>query len=235
MPSHLADFDTLGPAATLAAVEGALEERRAAVARAFALAAHWADLHASHPQLGRGGRRVWAGEDRLVQVGGDGTPQVQNLCLSELAISRRVHHHSARAVVADARDLRHRLPSWWAAVQNCALRPGSLARLRAWPATSTRSRQGDRGRPRPPRRRPRRREATPLRLPLHDRRVRSAPRHRPSPRRRRGLARRHDRTRRRAPEAPLPRRYDEGRPAQRGVRLARPTRRPPRPAHRRHR
>ncbi|MGZ8744293.1 MAG: hypothetical protein ACXWXO_15350, partial [Nocardioides sp.] len=64
-------LDDLDAAATLAAVEGALVERRAAEARDLALAAHWADLHAADPQLGRGGRRVWQGEDRLVQIGGD--------------------------------------------------------------------------------------------------------------------------------------------------------------------
>ena len=116
-------IDDLDAAATLAAVEDTLEHRRSAEARDLALAAHWADLHASDPQLGPGGRREWRGEDRLVQVGGDATPWVQDLCLSELAISRRVHHHSARALTADALDLRHRLPTWWAAVQGLRLEP----------------------------------------------------------------------------------------------------------------
>ncbi|MGZ5400252.1 MAG: hypothetical protein ACXWDM_09575 [Nocardioides sp.] len=111
----------LDAAAALAAVEGALVERRSAEARDLALAAHWADLHAADPQLGRGGRRVWHGEDRLVQIGGDATPQVQELCLTELAISRRVHPIAARTLVADALDLRHRLPRWWTAVQQLRL------------------------------------------------------------------------------------------------------------------
>jgi len=81
-------------------------------------------LHAADPQLGPGGRRAWAGEDRLVDLGGEGTPMVQELCLVELAISRRVHPHAARKLVADALDLRHRLPAWWAAVQEL--------RLEAW-------------------------------------------------------------------------------------------------------
>jgi len=111
-------IDDLDAAATLAAVEGELVVRRAAEARDLALAAHWADLHASDPQLGPGGRREWRGDDRLIQVGGEGTPWVQELCISELAIARRVHHHSARSTLADAIDLRHRLPRWWVAVQN---------------------------------------------------------------------------------------------------------------------
>jgi len=116
-------IDTLDAAATLAAVEGELVARRAAEARDLALATHWADLHASDPQLGPGGRRTWRGDDRLVQVGGEGTPEVQELAMVELAVSRRVHYHSARKVVADALDLRHRLPAWWAAVQELRIEP----------------------------------------------------------------------------------------------------------------
>lgn len=119
----IAAVDGLGAAATLAAVEGALVARRAAEARDLALAAHWADLHAADPQLGPGGRRAWQGGDRLVQVGGDGTPEVQELCLAELAIARRVHPHAGRKVVADALDLRHRLPTWWTAVHQLRLEP----------------------------------------------------------------------------------------------------------------
>jgi hypothetical protein len=46
---------------------------------------------------------------------------VQELCVGELATSRRVHPHAARKVIADALDLRHRLPSWWRAVQDLKL------------------------------------------------------------------------------------------------------------------
>lgn len=116
-------IDDLDAAATLAAVADVLVARRAAEARDLALAAHWADLHASDPRLGPGGRRVWRGDDRLIQVGGEGTPLVQELCIAELAIARRVHHHSGRATVADALDLRHRLPTWWKAVQQLRLEP----------------------------------------------------------------------------------------------------------------
>ncbi|GAA1478014.1 hypothetical protein GCM10009623_24600 [Nocardioides aestuarii] len=116
--------EDLDAAATLAAVEDQVVVRRAAEARDLALAARWADLHAADPQRSDlRGPRSWSGEDRLIEVGGDGTPMVQDLCLAELAIARRVHHHSARAVVADALDLRHRLPRWWRAVQELHLEP----------------------------------------------------------------------------------------------------------------
>ena len=90
----------------------------------LALAAHWADLHAADPQLGPGGRRAWCGEDRLIDLGGDGTPMVQELCLAELAISRRVHPHAP--------------VGWWPTRWTCATgsRPGGQAvhelRLEAW-------------------------------------------------------------------------------------------------------
>lgn len=116
-------IDALDAAATLAVVEGELVARRAAEARDLALAAHWADLHAADPWGGHGAARKWRGEDRLIETGGAGTPAVQELCLGELAVARRVHHHAARRLVADALDLRHRLPSWWAAVQALAIEP----------------------------------------------------------------------------------------------------------------
>lgn len=65
------------------------------------------------PAPGPGGRRRWCGEDRLVEIGGDGTPLVQELCIPELAVARRVHTLSLRAAMADALDLRHRLPRTW--------------------------------------------------------------------------------------------------------------------------
>ena len=69
------------------------------------------------------------GGDRLVQVGGEGTPLVQDLCFAELGIARRVHPLTARALVADSLDLRHRLPLTWAEVGGCGPRCG-------WPARS---------------------------------------------------------------------------------------------------
>ncbi|GAB2445638.1 hypothetical protein GCM10027062_28050 [Nocardioides hungaricus] len=109
-------FDDLDAAATLAAAESALARRRAAEVDDLLLLCQWADLHATDPRKAPGGDRAWCGEDRLVEVGGDGTPLVQELCLPELAIARQVHTLSARAAMADALDLRHRLPRTWTVV-----------------------------------------------------------------------------------------------------------------------
>ncbi len=60
------------------------------------------------------------GGDRLVAVGGEGTPRVRELCFHELGIARQVHAQSARAVVADVLDLQHRLPLTWARLEALA-------------------------------------------------------------------------------------------------------------------
>ncbi len=112
----LTPVDELDALGVLRRAEAALETRRAAEVEDLQLALHWADLHAADPRTGPGGRRTWSGEDRLVDVGGDGTPRVQELCLPELATARRVHTLSTRAAMADALDLRHRLPRTWAVV-----------------------------------------------------------------------------------------------------------------------
>ncbi|GAB6983614.1 hypothetical protein [Nocardioides pyridinolyticus] len=96
----------------MAALGSALARRRSAEVDDLVLLTHWADLHASDPRRAASGR-AWCGEDRLVQVGGDGTPLVQELSLPELAIAREVHTLSARSALADALDLRHRLPRTW--------------------------------------------------------------------------------------------------------------------------
>ena len=111
-------LDELDATGTLALVDEVLLGRRAAEVDDLRLAAHWADLHAADPRLGPEGRRMFApGGDRLVEVGGEGTPLVQDLCFAELGIARRVHPLTARALVADSLDLRHRLPLTWAEVR----------------------------------------------------------------------------------------------------------------------
>ncbi|MDF1602910.1 hypothetical protein [Nocardioides sp. YIM 152315] len=115
--------DDLDAAATLAAAETALVERRAAQVRDLLLMLHWADLHSGDPQAEPGATPASRGGDKLVSLGGDGTPPVQELCLHELAIARQTHPASTRATMADALDLRHRLPRTWALVLELACEP----------------------------------------------------------------------------------------------------------------
>jgi hypothetical protein len=108
-------LDDLDPAGTLARVESVVRRRRGDEVEDLLLVAHWADLHAADPRLAPDGSRhpFPPGGNRLVQLGGEGTPLVQDLCLVELAIARGVHPLSVRATMADALDLRHRLPRTW--------------------------------------------------------------------------------------------------------------------------
>lgn len=111
---HLDDLDA---AATLAAAEAALTERRAVQVRDLLLVLHWADLHSGDVE------REVRGGDRLVDLGGDGTPRVQELSIHELAIARQTHPVSTRATMADVLDLQHRLPRVWAQVLELACEP----------------------------------------------------------------------------------------------------------------
>ena len=67
---------------TLAAVQGALAGRRAADAELFVLAAHWADQHPAETlyeiPVGLPGR------ERVVMLGGEGTPEVAEFAPAEL-------------------------------------------------------------------------------------------------------------------------------------------------------
>jgi hypothetical protein len=109
-------IDELDARGTLAAAERTVRDRRSAELEDLLLIAHWADLHASDPRRRPGGGRSWCGEDRLVEIGGDGTPLVRELCLPELATARQVHTLGLRSAMADVLDLRHRLPRTWAVV-----------------------------------------------------------------------------------------------------------------------
>jgi hypothetical protein len=101
MLDGLADLDATG---TVRLLETALRRRRQAEVDDLLLVLHYADLHSSiAAERGPGG-------EQLGDLGGDGTPGMAELAIVELAVARQVHTNSARAVVADSLDLRHRLP-----------------------------------------------------------------------------------------------------------------------------
>ena len=119
---HPRDISGLDAAATLLLAEQVLLRRRRAELDDLRLASHWAALHSSDPRRHSDGRRAWS-EDRLVEVGGEGTPRVREFCLAELAMVRQVHPMAGRALVADALDLQHRLPLTWQRVTSLAAEP----------------------------------------------------------------------------------------------------------------
>ncbi len=79
--------------------------------RLVELAAHWADLH--HPDSQA--RVEWPrpGAERGRRLGGEGTPDVLEFAAAEFGARLETSSGSARALMANALDLRHRLPELW--------------------------------------------------------------------------------------------------------------------------
>ena len=111
---------------TLAEVTRLHEVRAHADARLFELATVFADQH-SGDSLPRS-RTVLPGMERAVPVGGAGTPHVAEFAMAELGARMQVSAWSARRLVADALDVRHRLPMIWTRVVAGEARVGN-ARL----------------------------------------------------------------------------------------------------------
>ncbi len=101
MNEDLSDLDAGG---LLAAATGAVRARRLAEVRDLEVLAQWAAMHSDPPSS------EW---DALVQVGGQGTPEVRDLCLGEIALARGTGVGATRNAMADVLDLMHRLPEVW--------------------------------------------------------------------------------------------------------------------------
>jgi len=102
-------------------VMDAMLDARQAVKRArvteFRLAATYADLHG----VLRPAEWTPKGAERLVQVGGDGTPEIAEFCLLELAARLHLTADAARILVGDALSVRHRLPRAWDALNTLTI------------------------------------------------------------------------------------------------------------------
>ena len=123
-------FDTdlagLGPAATLSAAAEAQAVADRAEVRLLAVAAHWADLHGEVEQTVDG--RWLPGMERLVGLGGDGTPGVGEFALAELGAELGMSPYAAGRLIGAALDLRHRLPNLWRGSAPGRSGPGSGGR-----------------------------------------------------------------------------------------------------------
>ena len=112
------DPDRLLPSGVAEALEeiDALRTLRAsAEAREFSLIGHVATI-APHPA-----QSTVTGAEQLVDLGGDGCPQVPEFIALEIAALLRTSHTSARGLIADALSVRHRHPRLWRAVMDGAL------------------------------------------------------------------------------------------------------------------
>ncbi|WGY03278.1 DUF222 domain-containing protein [Nocardioides sp. QY071] len=111
------DLSNATPEQLLHAAEDSVREARLLEVHKLELLLAWADLHSGDPQAEPGAVPVRYGGPRLITLGGDGTPEVADLALFEMAIARHEHVLSTRGALADAFDLRHRLPQTWAGVR----------------------------------------------------------------------------------------------------------------------
>ncbi|HET6653523.1 MAG TPA: DUF222 domain-containing protein [Nocardioides sp.] len=94
--------------------------------RELVLAAQWADLHPMSTGT------VLPGTERCKRYGGDGTPFAGEFAAAELGVLLGRSHVAAATLMADALDVRHRLPRLWAALLS--------GQLRVWQARHVASR-----------------------------------------------------------------------------------------------
>jgi hypothetical protein len=83
--------------------------------------AHWCDLHCGpttviHAGAAGAADAEPAGRERMVECGGDGTPRVSEFAAGELGLLLQMSTGSARWLMRDVLDLRHRHPRSWEAV-----------------------------------------------------------------------------------------------------------------------
>jgi uncharacterized protein DUF222 len=107
------DLIELDADSTLAAAETNEHTLITAETRRLHIAAHWADLHPGDAVT----ESRLPGTERAAQLGGHGTPTVGDFAPAELGCALRMSDGSAARLIGDALDLRHRLPSIWAATQ----------------------------------------------------------------------------------------------------------------------
>ena len=115
-------FDPTVEVATAAQLADRIAATHAAVREAeceeLVLAAAWADAH----YLDAGADDYGPLVQRACAWGGDGCPQVAEHCAHELGALRGTGAVAARMLIADALDLRHRLPRLWVLVRTGAVR-----------------------------------------------------------------------------------------------------------------
>lgn len=105
-PAPVPDPDGLALARSLLATARAdREAAEAAQRRILTTAAAWADAHVVAPSS-----PDWGGGAPL---GGEGAPEVAEFCVAELACALGLTPRAGRMLLADAVELRHRLPRVW--------------------------------------------------------------------------------------------------------------------------
>ncbi|MBA2560824.1 MAG: HNH endonuclease [Propionibacteriales bacterium] len=110
------DIDGLGADATLQHAADVLAIRDLADGRLLEVAAHYADLHGHVTTPTDPGGVSLPSMERLVPLGGAGTPEVAEFAPAELGAELAMSPCAAARLIGDALDLRHRLPRLWSRV-----------------------------------------------------------------------------------------------------------------------
>ena len=97
-------IERLDADATLTYVQAVRRQQAWTESLGLEAVAHFAELRDSVPERGI------PGAEELVQLGGEGTPECGSFAADELGPELRVSRHSAARLMADALDLKHRLP-----------------------------------------------------------------------------------------------------------------------------
>ena len=117
------------PAVGAAQLAGLIEqnhtELKAAECRMLQLACAWADAH----YLDSGSQEYQPVIQRACAWGGEGTPEVSEYCAAELGALQGTGIMAARALIADALDLRYRLPRLWDRVLTGGVRAWQARRI----------------------------------------------------------------------------------------------------------
>ena len=106
--------------------------------RVLELAAAWADRHYLDPT----GRDYHPLVERACAYGGEGTPEVSEYCAAELGALQGIGMWAAWLLIADALDLRYRLPRLWDRVRTGGVRAwqarkvAEATRALSWEAAS---------------------------------------------------------------------------------------------------
>jgi hypothetical protein len=117
------------PVVRTADLAGLIEQNHAelvsAECRMLQLACSWADAH----YLDSGSEEYQPLIQRACAWGGEGTPEVSEYCAAELGALQGTGIMAARSLIADALDVRYRLPRLWARVLTGGVRAGQARKI----------------------------------------------------------------------------------------------------------
>ncbi len=104
---------TWDAATTLAALAANRRAKNLAEALDLVLVTRYCQLNSTPDEIEVDGRAVVPGCERMIHPGGVGTPRLREFALADLSARLHRSHDATRAFVADALDLRYRLPCIW--------------------------------------------------------------------------------------------------------------------------